>query len=371
MAPPARPGYSLAFQLTALGSAVALGAFFAVTEHALARQRARRPAVVALRAGLGPEGSERARGAAAAYAVMDASVPAASTRGAPSSRAGQSVSAGAGASAGPEDPPLAATLPGTATRCPAGTVLVEGEYCPRLAERCLQWADDDRRRCLRFAQPMRCVGRRRRMAFCMDRYEWPNARGARPAVMVTWLEAEQLCRGAGRRLCTQDEWTFACEGEQMLPYGYGFSREPDRCTVDHFATMPDRTVLDHARHDQALAEAERVYEASPSGSHPGCTTPFGAYDLVGNVDEWTVNESGWPFRSALKGGWWGRIRGRCRPATLAHYERFRYYQIGFRCCADDAASHPPPDSPDARARRRHRGAAAQPGAAAPSPSPAL
>jgi formylglycine-generating enzyme required for sulfatase activity len=72
----------------------------------------------------------------------------------------------------------------------------------------------------------------------------------------------------------------------------------------------------------------------PSGTMPRCVSWAGVHDMTGNVDEWTVNETGQPFDSALKGGWWGPIRGRCRPATTAHNEGFIYYQIGFRCCAD-------------------------------------
>ncbi len=58
--------------------------------------------------------------------------------------------------------------------------------------------------------------------------------------------------------------------------------------------------------------------------------------MVGNVDEWVINESqfGKPFKSGLKGGYWGPVRTRCRPMTTGHEETFRYYQIGFRCCED-------------------------------------
>jgi sulfatase modifying factor 1 len=228
--------------------------------------------------------------------------------------------------------PAAAAAP--ASDCPDEMELVAGRYCPRVSERCLEWARDDRRRCLRFADPTRCVGHRRSMRFCMDRYEWPNRRGELPQVMTTWNEAAAACRAAGRRLCTQDEWTFACEGEEMLPYPYGYERADGACTVDHRARAPDRVLLGSSDRAVSFAEAARVYEAAPSGSAGQCVSPFGVYDLVGSVDEWTVNTSGVPFRSALKGGWWGRIRGRCRPATLAHNEAFRYYQIGFRCCAN-------------------------------------
>jgi hypothetical protein len=43
-----------------------------------------------------------------------------------------------------------------------------------------------------------------------------------------------------------------------------------------------------------------------------------------------------PYKSGLKGGYWGPVRDRCRPMTTAHYENFVFYQIGFRCCADAA-----------------------------------
>jgi hypothetical protein len=56
--------------------------------------------------------------------------------------------------------------------------------------------------------------------------------------------------------------------------------------------------------------------------------------MTGNVDEWVVNESGHPFPSGLKGGYWGPVRDRCRPMTVAHDTKFSFYQIGFRCCED-------------------------------------
>ena len=56
--------------------------------------------------------------------------------------------------------------------------------------------------------------------------------------------------------------------------------------------------------------------------------------MTGNVDEWVVNEGGHPYKSGLKGGYWGPVRDRCRPMTVAHNELFEFYQIGFRCCGE-------------------------------------
>ncbi len=171
------------------------------------------------------------------------------------------------------------------------------------------------------------------MAFCIDRYEWPNRAGAMPMVMVNWVQAAAHCQSVGRRLCTEDEWTFACEGEDMLPYPHGYDRDESACNIDLLARRYDRVAL-HRGGAVAAAEVLRVWMGTPSGSRPQCVSPFGVFDLTGNVDEWTVSMTGVPYRSALKGGWWSRVRTRCRPVTRAHYEHFSYYQIGFRCCAD-------------------------------------
>jgi sulfatase modifying factor 1 len=218
-------------------------------------------------------------------------------------------------------------------RCRDGMKLVEGDYCLNVEQRCLRWLDpEEQMRCAEFA-PTLCYGRRRRhMAFCMDQYEWPNRRGQLPTVRVTWHDARRMCEQAGKRLCTEREWTFACEGERALPYLYGYQRDNNVCHFDHQTRRPDRGRL--ANPATAADEYARLYEAVPSGQYDRCVSSFGINDLTGNVDEWTVNESGVPFQSALKGGWWGPIRARCRPATYSHNEVFIYYQIGFRCCSE-------------------------------------
>ena len=81
------------------------------------------------------------------------------------------------------------------------------------------------------------------------------------------------------------------------------------------------------------AEAKRLWQGEPSGARTNCKSAFGVHDMTGNVDEWVVNESGHPFKSGLKGGYWGPVRDRCRPMTTAHGEEFSYYQVGFRCCS--------------------------------------
>ena len=233
----------------------------------------------------------------------------------------------------PVAPPPAPT-PRTG-QCPEGTVRVTGTFCQDVRQECLEMSDDERERCLRFRKPSRCRSRHpRAMDYCIDRYEWPNREGATPTVVVSWNEAADLCRRAGRRLCTEDEWTLACEGPAMLPYPWGYERDATTCNIDHHNQAYDSETItgnDRARANEAAA---LVSQARPSGTYPRCESPYGARDMTGNVDEWAVSRTGDPHRSVLKGGYWGRVRTRCRPATRRHDEGFRYYQIGFRCCAD-------------------------------------
>jgi formylglycine-generating enzyme required for sulfatase activity len=223
--------------------------------------------------------------------------------------------------------------------CPSDMVPVRGSHCLEVDEPCLRWSENGRNQCLEFAPRARCTGGHRAMEFCIDRYEWPNQAGALPSVMVSYEEAEQRCAARGRRLCTEDEWAFACSGEELSPYPYGRARSPDACTIDLIARAPVKTLLHSSQQAAREAEVERVYMATPSGQRPGCRSSFGAYDLTGNVDEWVRSTRSYGQVSALMGGFWGHVRNRCRAVTRAHGPRFRYYQIGFRCCA---GGDPPP-----------------------------
>ena len=144
-----------------------------------------------------------------------------------------------------------------------------------------------------------------------------------------------MCKEQGKRLCTEDEWTFACEGEEALPYPYGYLRDAERCVIDQVPRRLSRWARFHSRSERTRTELDRLWQGEPSGRRPGCRSPFGVYDMTGNVDEWTrsVHErERWP--SILKGGYWGPMVNRCRASTRIHNEWFAYYQLGFRCCKD-------------------------------------
>jgi hypothetical protein len=245
------------------------------------------------------------------------------------------VSADAGAPA--EKSELATDAGTDAASCPSDMARVSGAYCTEVKQNCLKWLDVDKNgkaigaseptRCAIFEKPSVCVGKRVHMDFCMDVYEYPNKKGEYPRVDVLYTEAERICKSQNKRICTEEEWTFACEGEEMLPYPYGYERRSDWCNIDHLGK----------NFKIPRSQWHTIYMGVPSGSMPKCVSPFGIYDLTGNIDEWAYSSKGsWtkaPYHSVLKGGAWLRNRNRCRKITTAHNGLYySFYQQGFRCC---------------------------------------
>jgi hypothetical protein len=273
-----------------------------------------------------------------------------------------------------EDAALTDAREGNAAGCAAGMVRVKGGFRVGDVETlqdaaCTDWISRDfPARCRAFdrAKVADAVAPlpTRPMDYCIDRFEYPNQLGQNPVIVVTFHEAEAMCGKSKKRLCSESEWTFACEGEEARPYPYGFSRDATACVVDRGWRPFAEGALQPRDSAQAREELDRLWQAEPSGSRGACKSPFGVYDMTGNVDEWTGSVRTTGFRSVLKGGYWGPVRARCRPATRAHDEDFVAYQQGFRCCAGantGVAAPPTPASSMANA--------GDAGAAPPAPPP--
>jgi formylglycine-generating enzyme required for sulfatase activity len=249
-----------------------------------------------------------------------------------------------------EDPEVTDSAEGTRGQCPAGMVEVqglmmvdgEGYYDDVEAYQkstCVSWLNQTfPERCARFDEERWRVRSafipRRPMHFCIDRFEYPDRRGAYPWIMVDWYAARDLCEHEGKRLCTEWEWTFACEGSEASPYPYGYERDADACVIDRPWREYDAGALSSKASDKVRAELDRLWQGEASGTRPRCKSPFGAYDMTGNVDEWTSSVVAHERPSILKGGYWAPVRDGCRPSTRVHGEDFAFYQQGFRCCSD-------------------------------------
>jgi hypothetical protein len=217
-------------------------------------------------------------------------------------------------SAPERDPPKSA--------CPAEMVLVEGRYCPDAVHVCKRWLDPPGRfrefRCAEYA-PSICKGPRKRLRFCIDRDEYTAPGGTLPEVDHSWTTAKKKCESFGKRLCLESEWQFACEGEEIRPYPYGFSRDASACNIDRENITGKTAPIDYRQ---------------PAGSNPRCVSPFGVRDMSGNIEEWaTIDGATTPGgRSTMKGAWWLPGRNHCRARTLGHGEVYFGPQIGIRCC---------------------------------------
>jgi hypothetical protein len=247
------------------------------------------------------------------------------TRAAPAGDEPQTVSAA-------RAPALAALAPMTLVAkaedkspCGNGMVLVEGEYCPDVQHQCKKYMDPPGRyeyfRCAEYAQPAKCLSKaRQRMRFCIDRDEYVAKGEVLPQNDKSWTDADKTCRAEGKRVCMESEYNFACEGEEMRPYPYGFKRDPTACNADQFDIVNEAGRLKDLR--------------SPPGAYPRCVSPFGVRDLAGNLEEFVSIDGSNPVRPAMKGAYWQPSRNFCRAAQTAHDRFYHGTETGFRCCSD-------------------------------------
>ena len=144
-------------------------------------------------------------------------------------------------------------------------------------------------------------------AYCIDAYEYPG-RGQKPKVNVTFNGAKSLCEQANKRLCSGSEWMRACKGKRGAKYPYGKRFNPSKCVTE----------------DKEGEERRR----STSGSMRSCKSASGAYDMSGNIAEWTSDQR-------VRGGYYASYDdeatcssgGRRSPSSKRGY-------IGLRCCMD-------------------------------------
>ncbi len=216
-------------------------------------------------------------------------------------------------------------LLGPPSLCPADMVYVSGQYCPSPVQTCLRWLDPPgpyrEYRCAEYASPAKCTGERRAERFCIDKEEYARPGDELPLAHQSWTSADAVCRAQSKRLCLESEWQFACEGEEMRPYPYGFRRDAAACNID-------RSDLGHPN------AGLRDLRAKVS-EYPACVSPFGVHDMSGNVEEWaTLDDGHAPERSTMKGAWWLPGKNTCRARTLGHGEVYEGAQVGVRCCRD-------------------------------------
>ena len=228
--------------------------------------------------------------------------------------------------------------PGPSPACPKDMRLVEGVHHDEVSHLCTDPRDDAKTsHCYSYHEDLTILeGAQRSVRVCMDQYEAPNVRGARPMVLQSYDSATRWCEKVGKRLCSEQEWELGCEGTAHRPWAYGWRVNVKLCNSAKGWKKVDFEAFGKTR-EEARAETERLWQGSASGRYPTCISPFGLYDMMGNVEEWVSTRQERKFPGALMGGFWAKPWTGCRGTNDAHQPTFAFYETGFRCCKDPEA----------------------------------
>ncbi len=154
---------------------------------------------------------------------------------------------------------------------------------------------------------------------------YPEGADAFPVVNVTWEEANAYARWIGKRLPTEAEWEKAARGTDGRVFPWGNEFDHTRCNT----------------------QESGVHHLTAVNQFPNGTSPFGVYDMTGNVLEWTSDRYksyAWSQHQSpdydedfivLRGGSWihPEHQSTCATRLYAPADN-RSNFIGFRCAKD-------------------------------------
>ena len=106
-----------------------------------------------------------------------------------------------------------------------------------------------------------------------------------PAAMMNWFGAKAYCEYYGWRLPTEEEWEKAARGTDTRPFPWG----------DHIAPANANYYSSHDIFEKLAGKSDTTPVGFFNGNtYAGFTTadsasPYGLYDMAGNVWQWTAN----------------------------------------------------------------------------------
>ena len=149
-----------------------------------------------------------------------------------------------------------------------------------------------------------------------------------PVINVNWNQAKVYCAWRNAQLPTEAQWEKAARNtdERTYPWGNEIDCNKANFRDENEGCIGDTTVV---------------------GSYEGGISPFGVYDMAGNVweivDDWYdayPGETIWDsFNGAIfrvvRGGSWFNSSNYIRSSTRSRYDPSTYsHFIGFRCAKD-------------------------------------
>lgn len=108
-----------------------------------------------------------------------------------------------------------------------------------------------------------------------------------PVTHVSWIEVDAYCKWAGMRLPYEAEWEYAAKGPEAFLFPWGNEFDATRANYSGFSTVREFDVLDEARF-----RADGHWLIAPVHSFPQGKSPFGLFNMAGNVREYCATVFG-------------------------------------------------------------------------------